>query len=133
MFPSSKKKRLCRLNRLITVDRDILVSVDSTGKLDGWEGIHSPMVPSAKSEVTVMMVSEEMMVAADGDSGLVIGMVGGCRAMLGLGSTYGLILPVLQMGGLLIDNLHEQDQRLYDRLRTVHEHRFPERGIETCS
>jgi hypothetical protein len=44
--------------------------------------------------------------------------------MSGLGSTYGLILPVLQMGGLLVDNLHEQDQRLYDRLRTAHEHQF---------
>ena len=32
---------------------------------------------------------------------------------------------VLQMEGLLVDNLHEQDQRLYDRLRTAHEHQLP--------
>jgi len=48
-----------------------------------------------------------------------------------LGSTYGLILPVLQMGGLLVDNLHEEDQPLYDRLMTAHEHQFPSMGIET--
>ena len=75
MFPSSKKKRLCRLNRLTTVDRGILVSVDSSGKLDGGEEIHSPMVPLDKSEGAVMMVSEVMMVDANGDSGPVIGIV----------------------------------------------------------
>jgi len=52
MFPSSKKKRLCRVNRLISVDRGILVSVDSIGnlKLNGWEDILSPMIPVDKSE-----------------------------------------------------------------------------------
>ena len=71
MFPSSKKKRLCRVNRLIPVDRGVLVSVDSNGKLDGWEEILSPMVSLDKSEGAVMMVD------ADGDSDLVIGMVWG--------------------------------------------------------
>jgi hypothetical protein len=74
MFPSSKKKRLCRVNRLIPVDRGVLASVDSTSKLDGWEKILSPMVPIDKSEGAVMMVSEDMIVDVDGDSGPVIGM-----------------------------------------------------------
>ena len=53
--------------------------------------------------------------------------------MSGLGGTYGFILPVVQMKGLLVDNMHEQDQRLYDRLRTAHEHQFPATGIEVSS
>jgi len=69
MFPSSKKKRLRQVNRLIPVDRGALVSIDSTGKLDGWEEILSPMVLLNKSEGAVMMVG------ADGDSGPVIGVV----------------------------------------------------------
>lgn len=113
MFPSSKKKRLCRLNRPFSIDRGILASVDSTGKLDGWEEILSPMNPLDKSEGAAMMVSEEMMVDAGGDSGLVTGMVWGCWAMSRPGSAYGLILePVLQMERPLVNNSHEQDQRL---------------------
>ena len=97
------------MNRLIPVDRGILVSVD-TDKLNGWEEILSPMIPLDKSEGAVMMVSEETMVDADGDSGLVVGMVWGCWSMSRPGCAYGLILPVMQMEGLLVDNLHEQDQ-----------------------
>jgi len=85
MFPSSKKKRLCRVNRPISVDLGILVSVDSTDKLNGWEEILSPMIPLDTSEGAVMMVSEEMTVDADGDSGLVIGVVWGCWAMSRVG------------------------------------------------
>jgi hypothetical protein len=93
------------------------------------------MVPLDKSEGEVMTVSEEMTVDADGDPGPVIGMVSGCWAMSRPGSTYGLILPVLRMEGLQVDKSHEQDQRLYDRLRTAHEHQFPGdgMGIETPS
>jgi hypothetical protein len=131
MFPSSKKKRLCRVNRLIPVDCAILVSFDSTDQLDGWEEILSPMVSLDKSEGAVMMVSEEMMVDADGDSGPIIGMVWGCWSMSRPGYEYGLILPVLQIEGLLIDSLHEQDQQLYDGLRTAHEHQFPAMDIKT--
>ncbi len=121
MFPSSKKKRLCRVNRLITVDRNILVSIDSTDKLNGWGETLSLMVSLGESEVAVMMLSEEMIVDADGDSGSVIGMVWGCWAMSEPGCAYGHILPLVQIEGLLVDNLHEQDQRLYDKLRTAHE------------
>jgi hypothetical protein len=139
MFPSSKKKRLCRVNRLIPVDLGILASVD-TGKLNGWEEILSPMIPLDKSEGAVMMVSGDTMVDADGDSGPVIGIVWGYWSMSRpSGCAYGLILPVLQMEGPLVDNLHEQDQRLYDRLRTAHEHQFPTRDflvtdtLQTCA
>src|SRR5712672_3893265 len=109
MFPSSKKKRLCRVNRPISVDRDILLSVDFTDKLrlDCREEILPPITPLDKSEGVVMMVD------ADGDSGPVIGVVWGCWTMSRSGCAYGLILPVPQMEGLLVDNLHEQDQRLY--------------------
>jgi len=79
MFPSSKKKRLCRVNRLVLVDRGIvLVSVNSTSKLDDGEEILSPMVLLNKSEGAVMTVSEETIVDADGDSGSLIGMIWGC-------------------------------------------------------
>jgi hypothetical protein len=110
MFPSSKKKRLCRVNRRIPVDRGILASVD-IGELNGWEEILSPMIPLDKSEGAVMMVSEEMMVDADGDSGSVIGVVwGGCSMSRPPGCAYGHILTLPQMEGLLVlDNLHEQD------------------------
>ena len=40
---------------------------------------------------------------------------------------------MLQMEGLLVDNLYEQDQRLYDRLMTAHGHQFLAMGIETSS
>lgn len=95
MFPSSKKKRLCRVNRPIPVDRGTLDSVDSAGKLFGWEEILSPIVPLDKSEGAVMVVSEEMMVDADGDSGVVVGVARECWSTSGLGCTYGLILLVL--------------------------------------
>lgn len=124
MFPSSKKKRLCRVNRLNPVDRGTLVSVDSTGELNGSEDI---MVPLDKSEGVVMRAG------ADEDSGPVIGVVWECWAMSRPGSEYGHILLVPQMEGLLVDNLHEQDQRLYDRLRTAHEHRFLAMAIESSS
>jgi hypothetical protein len=102
MFPSSKKKRLCRVYRFIPVDRGVLVSVDSTGKLDGWE-ILSPIVSLDKSEGAVMIVD------ADGDSDPVTGVVWGCWSTSRPGCAYGLILQVLQMEGLRVDNLHEQD------------------------
>ncbi len=98
MFPSSKKKRLCRVNRPNSVDRGIFTSVDPTGKPDGWREILSPMTSLDKSEGAVMMVSEEMVVDADGDSGesgLAIGLDWGSWAMSGPGVAYGLILPVL--------------------------------------
>jgi hypothetical protein len=107
MFPSSKKKRLCRLNRPISVDRGILAAVDSTGKPNGGEDILPPMDPLDKSEGAVMVVSEEMMVDEGGDLGPVTDMVWGCWALSRLGCAYGLIL---QMEGLLVDNSHEQDQ-----------------------
>jgi hypothetical protein len=92
MFPSSKKKRLCCVNRPISIDRGILVCVDSndsTDELDDWEEILSTMVPIDKSEGAVMTVSEEVMVDADGDLGEscpVIGVVWGCWAMIRPGS-----------------------------------------------
>ena len=97
MFPSSKKKRLCRVNRPVSVDRGILVSVGSTDKLNGWDKVLSPVIPLDKSEVAEM-ISEEMMVDAHGDSGVVIGVATGCWSTSGLGCTYGLILPVLMEG-----------------------------------
>ena len=117
-FPSSKKKRLCRVNRpSISVDRGIFAIVDFSGKLDGWEETLSPIVTLDKSEGAVMMVSEEITVDPDGDPGPVIGMVSGCWAVSRPGSAYGLILPLLRMDfkleGLQVDNSHEQDQRLY--------------------
>lgn len=124
MFPSSKKKRLWRVNRLNPVDRGTLVSADSTGELNGSEDI---MAPLDKSEGVVMGVD------TDGDSGLVIGVVWECWAMSRPGSEYGHILPAPPMEGLLVNDLHEQDQRLYDRLRTAHEHRFPAMSVESSS
>ena len=115
MFPSSKKKRLCRVNRPVSVDRGILVSVDSTGRLNDWEEVLPPMIPLDKSEGAVAIVSEDVMVDADGDSGPVIGVVWGCWAVSRPGCAYRLILPVLQIEGLQVDELREQDQRLYDR------------------
>jgi hypothetical protein len=132
-FPSSKKKRLCRVNRAISVDRGTFASVDFTGKLNGWEKILSPMVPLNKSEGAVMMVSEEITVDVDGDPEPVIGMVSGCWAMSRPGSGYVIILPVLQREGLQVDDWHDQDQRLYDRLRTAREYQFPTMGSETSS
>ena len=134
MFPSSKKKCLCRVNRLISVDCIMLVSVDSTGELDGWKEILSPMIPLDKSDGAAMMVSEETTVDANGESGPVIKVVWGCWAIMMSrpGCTYGHILPALQMGRLLVDDLHEQDQQLYDRL-TSHERQFPAVSIETSS
>ncbi len=78
MFPSSKKKRLCGVNEPYWVDRGILVSVDFTDKPNDREDKLSPMISLDKSEGAVMMVSEEITVDADGDSGPVIGMVWGC-------------------------------------------------------
>ena len=128
MFPSSKKKRLCRVNRLILVDCSVLVSVDSTGELNGWKEILSPMIPLDRSDGAAMMVSEETTVDADGESGPVIRVVWGCWAIMMSrpGCTYGHIPPALQMEGLLVGNLHEQDQQLYvyDRL-TSHEPQSP--------
>ena len=79
------------------------------------------------------MVSEEMMVDsdADEDSVLVIGMVWRGWAMSRPGGVYGLILPALQMRGLLVDKIHEQHRRLYDRLRTSYERQFPAMSAST--
>ena len=77
------------------VDCDVLVFVDSSGNPNDGEEVLPLRISLDKRERTVLMVSEETMVDADGDSGMVIGIARGCWSMSGLGSTYGLILPVL--------------------------------------
>jgi hypothetical protein len=75
------------------VDCGILAFVDSTGKPGDGGEIVSPVILLYKPERAVSVESEESMVNGLGDSGLVIGTVRGC-SMSGLGSAYGLILPV---------------------------------------
>ncbi len=76
------------------VDCDILAFVDSTGKPNDREEILSPKISLDKPECAVLIVSEETMVDADGDSGMVIGRVRGCWSTSGPGFAYGHILPV---------------------------------------
>jgi hypothetical protein len=80
------------------VDCGILVFVDSTGNPDDREDIPSPVISLDRTRA-VLIEAEETIVDADGDSGPVIGMVSGCWSMSGLGSAYGLILPVLLIEG----------------------------------
>lgn len=77
------------------VDCDDFVSVDSSGNPNDWEEILPPRISLDKPEGAVLIVSEEAMVDADGDSGMVIDIARGCWSMSGLGCTYGLILPTL--------------------------------------
>ena len=79
------------------VNFGIPVFVGSTGKLGDGGAIVSPVISLDKPERAVSIESEEFMV--EGDSALVVGTFRGC-SMSGLGSAYGLILPVLQMEGL---------------------------------
>jgi hypothetical protein len=67
------------------VDCDVLVFVDSTGKPNCREEMLSPYISLDKPEGAVLMASEEAVVDADGDSGLVIGMVRGSWSMSVLG------------------------------------------------
>ena len=75
-------------------DCDVLVCVDSTGKPNFREDILSPMISLDRPEGAVLIESEESTVDADGDSGLVIGMLRGCWSISRLGVAYGPILPV---------------------------------------
>jgi hypothetical protein len=69
------------------IDCDVLMFVDSAGRPNGWEEVLSPMISLVKPEGAVLIVLD-----ADGDSGLVMGMVRGCWSMSGLGCAYEFIL-----------------------------------------
>lgn len=79
------------------VDSNVFVFVDSSDDTNLNElGETLPLrISLDKPEGAVLMVSEESMVDADGDSGMVIGIARGCWSVSGPGCTYGLILPVL--------------------------------------
>lgn len=75
-------------------DCDVFVFVDSAGKPNGGEEVLSPMISLVKPEGAVLIVLD-----ADGDSGLVIGMVCGCWSMSGLGCAYEFILQLSMLVG----------------------------------
>lgn len=77
------------------IDCDDFVFVDSSGDPNDREDILSLRISLDKPEGRVLIVSEETMVDADGDSGMAIGIARGCWSVSGLGCTYGLILPVV--------------------------------------
>ena len=78
------------------VDCGVFVFVDSSGEADDREEILPLRISLDKPEGAVLIVSEETMVDADGDSGMVIGVIArGCWSVSEPGCTYGLILPVL--------------------------------------
>jgi len=59
MFPSSKKKRLCKLNGPGLTDSGVFASIDSTpGELNDREETLSPMIMLDKLEGTVSIMSE---------------------------------------------------------------------------
>ena len=68
---------------------DVLAFADSSGDPNDREEIDKP------EGAVLIVVSEETMVDADGDSGMLIGIARGCWSVSGLGCTYGVILPVL--------------------------------------
>jgi hypothetical protein len=92
MFPSSKKKRLCRVNGPSCFDSDVsfVFVVDSSGSnsnSDDREDVYillPPRISLDRLEGAVLMVSEETMVDADGDSGMDIEIGCGCWSMSGL-------------------------------------------------
>ena len=93
MFPSSKKKRLCRMNGPGVADCGEVVFVDSTGKPHGLTETFSLVIALESLEGVVSMVSRERMADVDGESGMVVEAVGECWSMSGM-STLLLILVV---------------------------------------
>lgn len=75
MFPSSKKKRLCRVNRGDVVDCGELEAVFTvfTAKSRGFSGRFSPVttLESLEGAVSMLSRSRRLMVDGDGDSAMV--------------------------------------------------------------
>jgi hypothetical protein len=92
MFPSSKKKRLCRVKGPDVADCDEVVFVDSIGKPHGL--IPCSLVTALESlGRAVLMVSRERTVDVDGDSGVAVEAIGESWSMSGL-FTHWLMLAV---------------------------------------
>ena len=72
MFPSSKKKRLCRVNGHGMADCGdfVLVLVNSTGKSHVWREMFLVLISLGSKSLSraVSMEPEEMLVGVDGDS-----------------------------------------------------------------
>jgi hypothetical protein len=101
MFPSSKKKRLCKVNGPGAADCGEVVFVDSTGKPHGLTETVSPVIALESRGGAVSMVSRERMADVDGESGMVVEAVGDCWSS-GLFTLFWLVmLAVLDMRGLV--------------------------------
>jgi hypothetical protein len=96
IFPSLKKKRLCKVNGPGVVDCGGRVFVDSTSGLHGRIETFSLMIALESQDEMVWIVSREIVADVGGDSVAVVGRVGECWSMSGLFSHW-LILQVLGM------------------------------------
>lgn len=101
MFPSSKKKRLCRVNGPGAADCGEVVFVDSTGKPHGLTETFSPVITLELLGGAVSMESRERMADVDGESGMVVEAVGECWFMSGLSTLWLIMFAVLDMRGLV--------------------------------
>ena len=99
MFPSSKKKRLCRVNGPGAADCGKVVVVDSTGKPHGLTGTFSTVIALGSLRGAVSMVSRERMADVDGESGMVVEAVGERWSMSLF--TLWLMFIATDMGGLV--------------------------------
>ena len=97
MFPSSKKKRLCRVNVPGTADCSDLVLVNSTGKSHVWRERFLVLISLGSRSLSraVSMEPEEILVGVDGDSAVSAETVGKCSFMSELLSHW-VILPTLE-------------------------------------
>jgi hypothetical protein len=84
MFPSSKKKRLCRVNGRDVADSGEAVFVDSTGKPHGLIETFSLVIALESLGRAVSMESRERLVDVDGESAVVVEAVGDRWSMSGL-------------------------------------------------
>lgn len=98
MFPSSKKKRLCRVNG---PDCGEVIFVDSTDKPHGLTGTFSSVIAPESLGVLLSMVSRERMADVDGESGMVVEAVGERWPMSGLFTLRLIMFAALDMRGLV--------------------------------
>jgi len=97
MFPSSKKKRLCRVNGPGAADCGEVVFADSTGKPHGLTTF-SLVIPLESLGGAVSMVSRESIADVDGESGMAVEAVGERCSTSGIST---IMLAVLDMRGLV--------------------------------
>ena len=97
IFPSSKKKRLCRVNGPGMANFSDFVLVDSTGKPHVWIDMLLVLISLGSRSLSraVSMESEEILVDVDGDSTVSAETVGKYSFMSELLSTW-LILSMLE-------------------------------------